>query len=233
MPKTAWRMTEAGGPPPPRPYSPPSGFGRVVFEDDHLLVADKPSGLLSVPGRGEARQDCLQRRLEDLYGPLIAVHRLDMDTSGLIAFARTAEAGRALSSAFEARSVTKRYQALVHGVPAGTGGDIDLPIGRDWSMRPLRKVDIENGQPALTRWSLLAEDGAFALLDLMPQTGRTHQLRVHLQAIGHPICGDRLYGRPDGFQSLCLHACHLALPHPESGAVVEFSSRPAFAQQAR
>lgn len=226
-------MTDTGSPPPPRPYRPPPSFGQILFEDEHILVADKPTGLLSVPGRGAERQDCLQRRLESQFGPLVAVHRLDMDTSGLIVFARTPEAGRALSRAFEARQVAKRYQAMVHGVPAGMSGDIDLPIGRDWSMRPLRKADPDSGQPALTRWSLIEDHGALALLDLAPETGRTHQLRVHLQAIGHPICGDRLYGRPDGFQSLCLHACHLALPHPESGAVVEFSSRPAFAQQAR
>lgn len=224
-------MTETGAPPPPRPYTPPSGFGQVVFEDDHLLVADKPSGLLSVPGRGEARQDCLQRRLEDLHGPLIAVHRLDMDTSGLIVFARTAVSGSFLSRAFETRAVSKRYQALVHGLPAATRGEIDLPIGRDWSMRPLRKADPEEGQPALTRWSLLADDGALALLELMPETGRTHQLRVHLQAAGHPICGDRLYGRPDGFQTLCLHASQLALPHPETATLVEFSSDADFAQK--
>lgn len=197
-----------------------------------MLVADKPTGLLSVPGRGEARQDCLQRRLENSRGSLTAVHRLDMDTSGLIVFARTPSAARSLSRAFEMRRVAKRYRALAHGIPAGTRGEIDLPIGRDWSMRPLRKADRDAGQPALTRWSLIEDCGGHALLELEPETGRTHQLRVHLQAIGHPICGDRLYGRPDGFQRLCLHACQLALQHPESADLLEFWSDAPFGPKA-
>lgn len=213
-------MTEQTAPPAPRAYDPPAGTGTILLQDDDILVADKPSGLLAVPGRGDARQDCLQRRLEVRFGPLETVHRLDMDTSGLIVFARNKPAGRALSTAFGAHQVSKHYRALVHGVPDRLSGEIGLPVGRDWAMRPLRKIDAREGKPALTRWRVAGRWPGLSLLDLEPVTGRTHQLRVHLQAIGHPICGDRLYGRPDNAERLCLHACQLAFAHPRTGRAV-------------
>ena len=218
-PTLSSQVTEPAQPPPPRPYTPPSDTGRILLEDEQVLVADKPSGLLSVPGRGDARQDCLKSRLEQRFGKLYVVHRLDMDTSGLTLFARTPDAGRKLSSAFEAREVSKRYHALVAGVPPHDSGSIELPIGRDWEMRPLRKIDHESGQPSLTRWTLMDQYDDCALLDLEPVTGRTHQLRLHLAAIGHPILGDALYGDPSRASRLCLHASKLVFPHPGTGAL--------------
>ena len=196
--------------------------------DADCLVADKPAGLLSVPGRGADRLDCLKSRLEAMHGTLQIVHRLDMDTSGLMVFARTKEAASALSSAFENRRVHKRYSALVEGVPDSRSGEIALPIGRDWEARPRRKIDMADGRPALTRWRLAGQTGSGALMDLEPVTGRTHQLRLHLSAIGHPVLGDRLYGRAETASRLCLHACQLGFPHPQSGDWILMESRAAF-----
>ncbi|MEQ8558699.1 MAG: RluA family pseudouridine synthase [Henriciella sp.] len=217
------------GPPAPRAYEPPSTPAPILFRDAALLVADKPAGLLAVPGRGDARQDCLQRRLEIEFGPLETVHRLDMDTSGLIVFARSKQMGRALSVAFSERAVSKHYAALVHGVPEALEGEITLPIGRDWTMRPLRRIDPKDGQTACTRWRLVRTLGERSLLDLEPVTGRTHQLRLHLAATGHPICGDRLYGAPgDSHARLCLHAARLAFDHPGTGERISLESPHAF-----
>ena len=198
----------------------------LVHLDDDLLVVDKPAGLLAVPGRGADKQDCLARRLQTCWPGALVVHRLDEATSGLMVFARHPEAQRRLGRAFERREVIKRYVALVHGRLADEHGEIDLPLAADWPRRPRQRVDREGGRPALTRWrrlgaSATARDGsgAFTRLLLEPLTGRTHQLRVHLQALGHPIVGDRLYGpaqEPPG-PRLMLHATGLALPHPATG----------------
>ena len=212
-------------PVPPAPaYAPPSGIGEIIHSDEAIIVANKPAGLLSVPGRGEALQDCLQRRLENAFGPLEAVHRLDMDTSGLIVFARSKPVAKTLGEAFRERTVEKTYVALVHGEPEACEGEIDLPIGRDWEMRPKRCIDEAEGQPSHTEWTLVSQRVGRSLLALTPLTGRTHQLRVHLSAIGHPILGDRLYGRNDGASRLHLHACKLAFEHPQTGARMAFSA---------
>lgn len=194
----------------------PESLG-ILHSDDWLVVADKPSGLLSVPGRGKDKQVSALSYLEERFGTVLTVHRLDMDTSGLIVFARTGEVQSHLAKQFEARTVTKTYDALVEGEVEGTDGTVNLPIGRNWDERPIRRIDEEAGQPASTRWTLGGTVPQGSHLRLYPLTGRTHQLRVHLAAIGHPILGDRLYGTPKTAGRLCLHASELAFAHPESG----------------
>ena len=203
----------------------------VLHEDAHLLALVKPAGLLSVPGRGPQNADCLSTRAQRRWPDVLIVHRLDQATSGLLLMARSAAVQRALSSAFAERRVHKRYEALVHGRPsAATDADgwaeIDLPLIVDWPNRPRSKVDHATGKPSRTRWRLLAHDAATdtARLALEPVTGRSHQLRVHLLALGHPIVGDALYGAPDTAPRLMLHACALRLEHPVSGHTLDLRS---------
>lgn len=202
----------------------------VAYADDTLLVVDKPSGLLAVPGRGADKQDCLAARVQARYPDALIVHRLDMATSGLMVMARGPAAQRALSKAFAAREVTKRYIALVAGrleAPADGWGTIDLPIIVDWPNRPLRIVDHQSGKPSLTRWRVLGHDetGLNTRVELEPVTGRSHQLRVHLRELGHPILGDALYAPPD-VQALSgrllLHARSLRFVHPVTGEAMAF-----------
>ncbi len=207
--------------------------------DAHLLVVEKPAGLLAVPGRGEDKQDCLSARLQAAYPDALVVHRLDMATSGLVVFARSPAVQRRMGDAFADRAVHKAYEAVVSGLPAGTAIDaegwhtIDLPLGADWPRRPMQKVDAEAGKPSLTRWRPLSHDPAACTtrVRLSPVTGRTHQLRVHLQAIGHPILGDALYA-PAAVQAaaprLLLHAALLAFAHPVTGAPLQFRSTAPF-----
>src|SRR5574340_329284 len=174
----------------------------LLYLDDALLVVDKPSGLLAVPGRGADKQDCLAARVQARYPDALVVHRLDMATSGLMVMARGMAAQRALSMAFAARAVSKRYIALVAGrlqAPAQAWGTIDLPIIVDWPNRPLRIVDRQHGKPSLTHWRVLGYDetGSATRVELEPVTGRSHQLRVHLRELGYPILGDALYAPPD------------------------------------
>jgi tRNA pseudouridine32 synthase/23S rRNA pseudouridine746 synthase len=204
----------------------------VVHADQDLLVLDKPSGLLSVPGRGADKADCLSARVQARYAGALVVHRLDMATSGLILMARSAQMQRRLGQAFAGREVGKRYEAVVAGLLAapatGDGwGEIDLPIAADWPNRPLRIVDPERGQSSVTRWRVLGHEGGNTRVELEPVTGRSHQLRVHLKALGHPILGDALYAPPGiagAAPRLLLHARQLRLSHPGSGAQLEFSS---------
>lgn len=210
----------------------PSSTPQALYADDSLLVFDKPAGLLSVPGRGPDKQDCLASRVQALYPDALVVHRLDMATSGLLLMARGLAAQRALSLAFEQRRVEKRYTAVVSGEPQATGSGwqvIALPIAVDWPRRPLRVIDTATGQPSLTRWQTLPCDlwPDATRLTLAPVTGRSHQLRVHLLAIGHSILGDALYA-PAEVQAraprLLLHASELTLAHPLSGAELNFTS---------
>lgn len=202
----------------------------VVYADEAIVVLDKPSGLLSVPGRGPDKQDCLSTRVQAQFPDALVVHRLDMATSGLIVMARGAVVQRALSEAFANRTVTKRYEAVVHGEVAATGADwrvIDLPVAVDWPNRPLRVINHETGKPSVTRLQRSHFDAPRNMSHVLlePLTGRTHQLRLHLQAIGHPILGDALYAPPDVIAMaprLLLHACVLGFIHPVSGATVEF-----------
>ena len=202
----------------------------VLHADDWLLVVDKPSGMLSVAGRGPAGEDCLHARLRRSWPDAMVVHRLDMATSGLMVFARGERAQRTLSTAFADRAVDKRYVAIVAGKPEPAHTDdggwaaIDLPLAADWPARPRQKVDAVNGRRSLTRWrrarEARSELNGGTRLELQPVTGRSHQLRVHLAAIGHPILGDALYApgpTAHAAPRLLLHAQCLALAHPADG----------------
>lgn len=199
--------------------------------DDDLLVLDKPAGLLSVPGRGPDKQDCLSRRVQAQLPGALVVHRLDMATSGLMLMARHSRSQVLLSRAFETRQIRKQYIAVVHGRLSG-GDDwqlIDLPLAADWPRRPLQKVDREQGKPSQTRWRVIERGEHSTRLLLEPLTGRSHQLRVHLQAIGHAIVGDALYGNEADRTGppaprLMLHASALALRHPVSERPLRFDS---------
>lgn len=202
----------------------------TLYLDDTLLVIDKPSGLLAVPGRGADKQDCLAARVQARYPDALIVHRLDQGTSGLMVMARGAEMQRALNQAFAARAVAKRYIAIVAGrlkPPVDAWGVIDLPIVADWPRRPLRIVDHETGKPSVTRWRVLGYDASETntRVELEPVTGRSHQLRLHLRELGHPILGDALYA-PPAIQAmaarLLLHACALRFEHPVTGAQLAF-----------
>ena len=217
----------------------PSGLS-CLHADDDLLVLDKPPGLLCVPGRGPDKQDCLSTRAQALWSDALIVHRLDQPTSGLVLMARGLPMQRALSRIFAERRVHKRYQAVVAGLPQpdDTADDegwsaIALPIAADWERRPLRVVDAQRGQPSLTRWRVLDVDRALGCtrLELEPVTGRTHQLRVHLAALGHPILGDMLYANAAQQASaprLLLHACTLEFAHPLHGRRCSYISAAPF-----
>ncbi|ESQ88353.1 pseudouridine synthase [Asticcacaulis sp. AC460] len=195
----------------------------ILYADDAMVVADKPAGLLSVPGRGPDRQDCLVARVRETYADALTVHRLDMATSGLIVLGRGADAQRALSLAFENRRTEKLYIAVVHGHLPDTG-EVDLPLITDWPNRPRQKVDHAIGKPSLTRYRTISRDDTTSRVELEPVTGRSHQLRVHMLAIGHPIVGDELY-RPDlPAPRMLLHAERLAVPHPLTGEMTQFHS---------
>jgi tRNA pseudouridine32 synthase/23S rRNA pseudouridine746 synthase len=205
---------------------------QCLHEDSHLLVLAKPPGLLCVPGRGPDKQDCLSGRAQAQWPDALVVHRLDQATSGLVLMARSAQVQRGLGRAFELRQVHKRYLAVVAGaLPQAAGAawsTIDLPIAADWERRPLRTINPHLGKPSQTRWRALGYDTATdsSRVELEPLTGRTHQLRVHLAALGHPILGDALYG--DGCVQaraprLLLHAQWLAFEHPGTGQWVEFT----------
>jgi tRNA pseudouridine32 synthase/23S rRNA pseudouridine746 synthase len=201
----------------------------LVFVDEHLLVLDKPAGLLAVPGRGEDKQDCLSARAQALWPDALVVHRLDMATSGLFLMGRGIHMQRVLGRAFAERRVAKRYEAVVAGTLAAPGaqGTIDLPLAADWPNRPLQKVDRDHGKASVTRWEVQAVAGDRTRVALEPLTGRSHQLRVHLQAIGHPILGDALYGDAASrarAERLLLHACGLQLAHPATGEPLAFAS---------
>jgi tRNA pseudouridine32 synthase / 23S rRNA pseudouridine746 synthase len=201
----------------------------LVWVDEHLLVLDKPAGLLAVPGRGEDKQDCLSARAQALWPDALVVHRLDMATSGLFLMGRGLHMQRVLGRAFAERHVCKRYEAVVAGRmgSAGATGSIELPLMADWPNRPRQKVDLEHGRPSTTGWTVLEQQDDTTRLALDPVTGRTHQLRVHLQAIGHPILGDALYAPPAVAQRaprLLLHACALELAHPATGEPLAFTS---------
>ncbi len=209
---------------------PPEGVWAPVWLDETLVVLDKPSGLLSVPGRGPGRADCMMTRADARWPGLLVVHRLDMATSGLLVFARQAQSQRRLSVAFADRQTHKRYVAVVHGLLASDAGEVDLPLITDWPRRPLQKVCAVQGKPSLTRFEVIERlpDLNQTRVALMPVTGRSHQLRVHMQALGHPIVGDPLYG-PDGVgvqaasPRLLLHAQALTMPHPADGRPLHWS----------
>lgn len=216
-------------PPPPLVYAPPAGMPGILFADEALLVIDKPAGLLSVPGRGPGHADSLAGRIQAEYPDARIVHRLDMATSGLLVMARGPEMERRLSIAFQQRQVDKRYTAVVAGHPQPERGEISLPLITDWPNRPRQKVDLESGKPSLTAYAVVGHDATAntSRVALQPHTGRSHQLRVHMMSIGHPILGDDLYADPASRAAaprLLLHATHLGLTHPATGHRMEFTS---------
>ena len=206
----------------------------TIHADAHLLVFNKPAGLLSVPGKGEDKQDCLSARVQKSYPNALIVHRLDMGTSGLMLMARGAVMQTALAKLFETRAIHKRYIAVVDGRMLGSPDWqlIDLPIALDWPNRPLRTIAVD-GKPSQTRWRALHYDATCntTRVELEPLTGRSHQLRVHLKALGHPIAGDALYA-PAAVQAkasrLLLHASELRFLHPADGAPMVFKNAPEF-----
>jgi len=207
------------------------GSFHIIHEDEHLLVLDKPSGLLSIPGRGPDKQDCLLARVQAVYPETLLVHRLDMATSGLLIMARSPAVQKQLGQYFEKRLVRKRYQAVVLGNMGAEGdtGLIDLPVRIDWLNRPRSTICHEHGKPSQTHWTRLGQGpwpNTTRLL-LEPHTGRTHQLRVHTLALGHPIVGDPLYAPADACITaprLLLHAWTLSLAHPVSGQAMEWQA---------
>ncbi|MEZ5477164.1 MAG: pseudouridine synthase [Thiolinea sp.] len=212
-----------------------SAAGELEFlhVDSKLLVVNKPSGLLSVPGRGPDKQDCLLRRVQAHYTDALTVHRLDMSTSGLMMLARGKAMERALSILFQQRQVAKSYVAVVAGQLRESVGEIVLPLLTDWPNRPRQKVDFLQGKPSQTRYRRLCSDPIqnTSRVELEPLTGRSHQLRVHLQQIGHPILGDDLYAPPPVLAQsprLLLHAQTLAFIHPHSGEALHFYCPAAF-----
>lgn len=186
----------------------------LIYCDESLLVVNKPAGLLSVPGRWE--DNCLSSRIQQEFADALIVHRLDMATSGLLIFARGDTMQRRLSAMFREHLVSKRYVAVVAGVLEADDGQVDLPVAADWPNRPRQKIDAEQGKRSLTRYRVLARNTDTTRVELEPVTGRTHQLRVHMTAIGHPILGDALYGNQASAPRLLLHAQSLGFPHPVS-----------------
>lgn len=207
-------------------YDPPPDPARIIHADAEVLVVDKPAGLLSVPGRGEDRADCLIARLRAAFPTVLLVHRLDLDTSGVMVFALTPHAQRTLSRQFEDRLTRKVYVARLWGDLAERQGRVDLPLMVDWPNRPRQKVDHAEGRPAQTDWRVVRRSGAETRVRLMPVTGRSHQLRVHMASLGHPILGDPLYaeGAAADHPRLMLHAENLRFRHPESGVQIGFSA---------
>lgn len=201
----------------------------IVFADSHIVVVDKPYGLLSVPGRDPANRDCVPSRLQAEFGELRIVHRLDLDTSGLMILARDADTHRHLNRQFEQREVEKYYEALVWGLPVEDEGKIDLPIIVDWPNRPKKIVDFENGKLAQTLYRVMERntDKNIARVELKPITGRSHQLRVHLAEIGHPILGCPFYAHDaakNAYSRLTLHARELELTHPATREKMRFKA---------
>lgn len=207
-------------------YNPPSTSLNIIHIDDDLLIVDKPEGLLSVPGRD--LPDSLQSRLKELHPESLLVHRLDMATSGVMVFARNKAAQRHLGLQFERRHTSKTYIACVAGQVSGESGRVNLPLIADWPNRPRQMVSFEHGKPSLTDWEVTSRSTSMTRLTLHPITGRSHQLRVHCWAIGHPILGDRIYAMDNVFEAaprLQLHAWKLGLRHPADGAYIAFKSK--------
>ncbi len=206
-------------------YDPPMDPLVILFQDDQILVVDKPAGLLSVPGKLEGRQDCLQSRLLAAYPDTLLVHRLDCDTSGVMIFARHKLAQGFLGQEFEKRRAEKSYVARVAGMMEKDSGHVDLPIWTDWPNRPKQRVDHDQGRPAQTDWQVIARSADETRVRLFPKTGRSHQLRVHMTEIGHPILGDPIYAPQTArnFSRMMLHAETLSLHHPRTRLPVTFT----------
>jgi tRNA pseudouridine32 synthase/23S rRNA pseudouridine746 synthase len=214
----------------PLDYRPPQDPLDILHHDHEILLVNKPSGLLSVPGKGDHLSDCLISRVQEAFPEALLVHRLDMDTSGVMVFGLTPHAQRHLGLQFEKRQTKKTYVARVWGKMAEKTGEVDLPLIVDWPNRPLQMVDHENGKPAQTEWRVMRYGDDETRVRLYPRTGRSHQLRVHMLALGHPILGDPFYakGPARDFPRLMLHAEALRLRHPDGGKGLTFSVKAPF-----
>ena len=218
----------------PRPFiysPPPAGPLPVIHADEHILVIDKPSGLLTVPGNRPERADCLEARARADFPTARIIHRLDMDTSGVIVLALTAHAQAHIGKQFEKRQTSKSYIARVQGEMTQSSGRVDQPLITDWPNRPRQMICHERGRRAVTDWEVLDSADRVSRVRLRPLTGRSQQLRVHMLHLGHPILGDNLYAPPEALAAsdrLCLHAQELGVRHPDGGAPVSFESRPPF-----
>lgn len=211
-------------------YCPPDTPLDILHEDAQLIAVNKPPGLLSVPGKGPHLQDCLIQRLRTVFPDILLVHRLDRDTSGVMVFALTARAQRHLGQQFERREPRKIYQARLAGRLESETGTVDLPLIGDWENRPRQMVCHDKGRSAQTDWRVLRYEGDTTCVRLVPRTGRTHQLRVHMLALGHPILGDPLYASAASaaHPRLMLHSEELCVTHPESGAAMKFRAKSGF-----
>jgi tRNA pseudouridine32 synthase/23S rRNA pseudouridine746 synthase len=213
-------------------YNPPmTPYLSIVYQDDDLLIVNKPSGLLTVPGKDPKHADCLIARINRVFPTAKIVHRLDMATSGIICLAMHKEAHRNLSIQFQDRKTAKRYIARVFGKLEQETGSVDLPLICDWPNRPKQMVDHDSGKPSLTHFKVLEYEQNATRVELTPITGRSHQLRVHMLSLGHPILGDKLYAHPEAFAMaprLQLHAEMLTLAHPASGETLVFEAAPEF-----
>ncbi|WP_298803559.1 RluA family pseudouridine synthase [uncultured Lentibacter sp.] len=210
-------------------YTPPSDPLDIIHADHELIVVNKPSGLLSVPGKGAHLADCLIARVQEAFPTALLVHRLDRDTSGVMIFAATPHAQRHLGLQFEKRQIKKAYIARLRGRLEPKEGTVDLPLIVDWPNRPLQMVCHETGKPAQTDWKVLRATDAESRVRLFPKTGRSHQLRVHMLALGHPILGDPFYSdNPAAYPRLMLHAEDLRLRHPDGGKGMRFFAKAPF-----
>jgi len=210
-------------------YTPPTDpWLSLLYQDDDIVILDKAAGLLSVPGRAAEHKDSLTLRIQTALPTAIVVHRLDMSTSGIMAFALNKEAQRSLSRQFQERETHKTYYAKVLGTPSEMQGEVNLPLRCDWPNRPRQMVDMEQGKPSVTQWQVESvDDNGNALIRLTPITGRSHQLRVHMQSIGHAILGDQFYAPEAGLINqprMLLHAHQLGFTHPSSKEPVNFIS---------
>jgi len=211
-------------------YSPPTDPLVILHDDADVIAVDKPAGLLSVPGRGEHLADCLITRVQKVFPHALLVHRLDRDTSGVMIFGLNPYAQRTLSTQFQERQTKKMYVARVWGVPEEKMGTVDLPLIVDWLNRPLQMVCHETGKPSVTDWRLLKDQGETARIRLIPKTGRTHQLRLHMMALGYPILGDPFYGHAESqaYPRMMLHSEELRVKHPENGQSLRVRAKPPF-----
>jgi tRNA pseudouridine32 synthase/23S rRNA pseudouridine746 synthase len=213
-------------------YTPPtSPYLQILFQDEHILLLNKPSGLLSVPGKAAEHKDSLQYRAQRVYPTASIVHRLDMATSGILLMAMNKAAHRHISKQFELRQTAKSYAARVFGQVQGDKGTVDLPLICDWPNRPKHKVDHQDGKSAQTHWQVLQRNEDNTYLELTPITGRSHQLRVHMLSLGHPILGDGFYAHEQALgmaTRLQLHAQSLSFMHPHSEKWLNFHSKPPF-----
>ncbi len=207
---------------------PPHNTLEVLFRDKHIIILNKPAGLLSVPGRGDDKQDCMLSRCQLEHPNACIVHRLDMPTSGIIIFALTKEIQRELSILFEKRLIQKHYIAKVHGVLREKKGTVNQPLITNWQQRPKQKIDYKTGKPSTTNYKCLKiiDDNKNSLVKLEPVTGRSHQLRVHMSSLGHPILGDQLYGTPlsrTASHRLLLHAQKISFTHPVTHSLIRIN----------